>query len=390
MKKILFFSPFWGRTGSELLLKHYIMMLDPKKIEYAIAGRNKGQLYADFPTHIKKYDFRTFNHEYKAETASAFGKVFIDIMRFRRKFYSKIVNRNLLYQFLDNVAYDFPADIWYINTIFMPEIIEYAEAHKIKCIVHTHELEHMFAHINKQQTQRLVNYPEHIISVAKRNSRIFETLGRSKKISTIHPFINVDLWKSDSASRQKIRNEFGFGEKTFVWAMSGELDTNKDPLIFTEIAAKVIKQHPDSAFVWFGGNHQSGYSEYAKKQAELLGLGNKIIWAGAIKDGYADHVNAADGMMLTSHRDSFPLVMIEAAALGKPIVAFDSGGISEFLNDDRMGIIINSRDTDLFKDALIKVMESPENYDPEISKKRAGEFDKTNRGVEWKTLMEAL
>jgi len=63
---------------------------------------------------------------------------------------------------------------------------------------------------------------------------------------------------------------------------------------------------------------------------------------------------------LVSREDPFPLVCLEAASLGKPIVCFDkAGGMPEFVEDD-CGFIVPYLDTEAMAEKIIELIKNPE------------------------------
>jgi len=70
------------------------------------------------------------------------------------------------------------------------------------------------------------------------------------------------------------------------------------------------------------------------------------------------YVKAADIFVLPSREDPFPLVVLEAMALGKPTVLFsDAGGIQEAVQD--AGVAIPDFNVDIFTDAVERLVVNP-------------------------------
>lgn len=79
-----------------------------------------------------------------------------------------------------------------------------------------------------------------------------------------------------------------------------------------------------------------------KELAASLDLGDRVIFAGFREDMPAV-MNAFDVFALTSHREGLPLVVIEALASGKPVIATNVGGIPELVDDGVHGLLIPPR-----------------------------------------------
>jgi glycosyltransferase involved in cell wall biosynthesis len=96
-----------------------------------------------------------------------------------------------------------------------------------------------------------------------------------------------------------------------------------------------------------------------------------------------------DGFLLTSRQDPFPLVMIEAAYLGKPIVSFPSGGVSEFILDG-MGAITEDISVRQLVAKMRKIMDGQIITDSEKSRERAKVFSVKNGYENWTKIMDKL
>jgi glycosyltransferase involved in cell wall biosynthesis len=79
-----------------------------------------------------------------------------------------------------------------------------------------------------------------------------------------------------------------------------------------------------------------------------------VVWAGARPAGepVAQLLRAADALALPSQTENAPLVLLEAAATGLPVVAFDAGGVSEIVESGRTGLLVPVGDDAALRDAI--------------------------------------
>jgi len=76
------------------------------------------------------------------------------------------------------------------------------------------------------------------------------------------------------------------------------------------------------------------------------------------RTGVVRHMSAADMLVLPSHQEGLPTVLVEAGSLGLPIVASAVDGTPELLGEDR-GLLIPPRDRDALAAAIRAVLEDP-------------------------------
>lgn len=371
--KILFFFPFGQRTGSEMSLYNLICHAELPDVAMAVTSKTDGELLRALPARIS-------NFPQKIEAGN--NRLIKATKRLLRR-PRQAQNRK---QILLSIHEQYQPDIWYINTIVQPEILRLARAHNIPCIVHAHELEQMLVQLTERDTLDLIEYPKLIIACSKAVAEVFRVLGRKTALEVQYEAICFDKIKQLKPEKSKsLRRNLGIGDDTFVWAMSGVIDANKNPAAFIDAAQQIAKLHANVHFIWLG-KIVSGYGLYASERARYLNVSDKITWVGELTDSYYEYLNMADGFVLTSTRDSFPLVMIEAAALGKPIVSFNSGGVREFVQPG-MGTVIDSWNVSDLAAAMIEVMQGRISFEPQKAKERAARFDVTAKVQHWQEIL---
>jgi glycosyltransferase involved in cell wall biosynthesis len=88
-------------------------------------------------------------------------------------------------------------------------------------------------------------------------------------------------------------------------------------------------------------------------------MANRVHFVGHRTD-YLDFLAATEVFLLTSREDPFPLVVLEAAAFGKPIVCFEcAGGAPEFVQRDA-GVCVPFGDVEAMASAAMTLAQAPE------------------------------
>jgi glycosyltransferase involved in cell wall biosynthesis len=88
-----------------------------------------------------------------------------------------------------------------------------------------------------------------------------------------------------------------------------------------------------------------------KEKIEALGLGQRVVFAGHHTDVSAV-MEAMDVLALPSKWETFGLVLVEAMAMKKPVVAYDVAGTAEAVGQDGAGILVSLGDVDALAAAL--------------------------------------
>ena len=141
---------------------------------------------------------------------------------------------------------------------------------------------------------------------------------------------------------ERHRRELGIPADAAVVVGAGTLDWRKGADLFVQLAAEVRRQTREPvSFVWVGGDLSSANWERVRSDIERTGS-DHVHFVG-IKPDPIPWFAMADVFAFTSREDPFPLVCLEHAALGIPIVTYRNGGMPELLEaagpDAAIGIV---------------------------------------------------
>jgi glycosyltransferase involved in cell wall biosynthesis len=100
-----------------------------------------------------------------------------------------------------------------------------------------------------------------------------------------------------------------------------------------------------------------------KELAIELNVDNKIQFLGALsRDEVFTQINQADAFVLSSEYETFGVVLIEALALGKPVVATRCGGPESIVNDE-VGVLVEKNSVQALCDGMEMIYTNRENLD---------------------------
>jgi len=97
-----------------------------------------------------------------------------------------------------------------------------------------------------------------------------------------------------------------------------------------------------------------------EERARRLGVGASVLFTGAlVGDELLDAYHAADVVVLLSRFDASPIVLLEAMAAGKPVVATHVGGIPDIVEDGVNGLLVEQEDARAAAAAINCVLAEP-------------------------------
>lgn len=172
------------------------------------------------------------------------------------------------------------------------------------------------------------------------------------RIVVIPNGIDTGIFRPDPEERKALRRQWNIEEGSFVIGFVARLDPMKDHKNFLNAAAKFMQYDPSARYVCVGGG-QKEYRESIMAHAWSVGLDDRIIWAGEIRNARAVY-NAFDIATLSSaFGEAFPNAIGEAMACGVPVVATDIGDVASILG--KLGEVVPPAEPDLLCAGWVKM-----------------------------------
>jgi glycosyltransferase involved in cell wall biosynthesis len=185
-------------------------------------------------------------------------------------------------------------------------------------------------------------------------------MNRSLVVEKVYPGIALDEVVAQRGSGSRIRRELGWTDRPVV-GIVGRLQPWKGQDIFLRTAALLAADHPDIRFAVIGGavlGSEGPYPENLHRLSRDLGISARVHFAGHQADVYP-WIDALDVVVHASRGEPFGLVLVEAMALGKPIVATALGGPTEILEHRRTGLLVRPGDPAEIARAVRTLLEDP-------------------------------
>ena len=175
----------------------------------------------------------------------------------------------------------------------------------------------------------------------------------SRKMVVIPNGIDVEMFRPDLGGRNKVREEFGIGEREKLVGLVGRLDPMKDHPTFLRAASILKEKRAGTLRFLCVGDGPEPYNSQLINLARDLGLADTLLWAGGRSD-MVEIYNALDVAVSYSYSEGFPNVICEAMACGVPCVVTDVGDSRWIVGD--CGIVVPSSSPDLLGEAILKIV----------------------------------
>jgi len=173
-----------------------------------------------------------------------------------------------------------------------------------------------------------------------------------RKIVRIYNGVELDLYSPHVKYSESVRNEFAIEDTTPLVGTIGRCIYQKGFEYFLLATPIILRKYPDVKFILVGDGPLRAQLE---NMAQRLGIANSIIFTG-FRNDIPRILAEMDIFVLSSVLEGLPRVVMEAMAVGKPIVATDIEGIREELDHGQEGIIVPSRNPPALAQGIMELL----------------------------------
>jgi len=208
---------------------------------------------------------------------------------------------------------------------------------------------------------RLIYRP--IISAMNRANRVIAVSGAAKgfcvalgvpddKIEVIPNGVDLSIFNTD-VDGSAMRTKLGLKNEPLI-ATAIRLVKRKGPGHLVNAFSKVLKAIPNAKLAIAGGGTEAAN---LRTQIKKLGVERSVFMLGRLpREQVAELMAAANVFVLPSMFESFGLVLLEAMAVGTPVVCTRTQGALEVLEDGEEGLVVPLADVDALAEAIARVL----------------------------------
>ena len=175
----------------------------------------------------------------------------------------------------------------------------------------------------------------------------------ANKTVTVHNGIDITRFH-DRPARSTIRNEFGVGDAPLLVSI-GRLTEQKGHRYLLAALPSLLATWPELRCLIIG---EGELGETLKNLAVRLGVASTCVFVGARPD-IPVILAAADLLVLPSVSEGFPFVLLEALAMGRPVVASRVNGVPELIEDRKTGRLVPPRDSQALARVIRELLLDP-------------------------------
>jgi glycosyltransferase involved in cell wall biosynthesis len=207
---------------------------------------------------------------------------------------------------------------------------------------------HSFLHLSGLKYRFMAH---HYIAISHKIKEVMVKDGiPPERIFVVHS--GIDPARFESSVKDHLIGEFNLKDGEHVVVNVAHLAGHKGQKYLVQAIPMVLDRMPNVRFFIVGGGELLGELQAL---ANSLGLNEALIFTGFRHDVGAFY-EIADVVVTSSVQEGLGTAVLDALALGKPVVATNSGGIPEIVQDDQTGRLVPPADPAALAGGIIELL----------------------------------
>ncbi len=226
-------------------------------------------------------------------------------------------------------------------------------------VVYTeHNLQERYHPLTRRLNGATYGWNERVLAVSQEVTASIKRFGfnRKTRVETLLNGVPVEQVRAEAGNLNGLQAELGIPPDHLVVGTVAVFRGQKRLLDWLEVTAQIAEQRQDVTFLLVG----HGPEEAAlKAKIQTLGLENRVRMPGFRPDGRRV-LGLMDVYLMSSEFEGLPIALLEAMALGKPVVATAVGGIPEVVQDGQEGLLAPVGAVDTLADYSLSLLADPQ------------------------------
>lgn len=178
------------------------------------------------------------------------------------------------------------------------------------------------------------NRADLVLAVSDETKRELKKLGVKKPIEIVYNLVDTSQYVTTDTDKTNARKKLGIEPDEWVVVGSGQVQPRKRVDDFVDAA----RQMPDTRFIWVGGMPFGRVAaDFAAMQRMMDAAPSNVLFTGVVDLAEVkQYYQASDLFWLPSEQETFGLVVVEAAAVGLPVLLRDIPDYKETFASDAL------------------------------------------------------
>lgn len=184
----------------------------------------------------------------------------------------------------------------------------------------------------------------------------------------------------------KLKSTVGISENDFTFVFVGRVVTDKGINELVEAFDKISLQKKELKLI-IVGDQEPELDPLHESTLQILVKNKNIVSVGFQKD-IRPYLSISNVLVFPSYREGFPNVIMQAGAMGLPVIATDINGCNEIITHEKNGFLIPKKNTAAIELALLRLNDDKKFYDYLKSNARAMIVSRFERKIICKSILD--
>lgn len=254
-----------------------------------------------------------------------------------------------------------------ILTMLAGKIFKALSIQTLYCPISTEVIDYKHLILNHRISKYPLSKLNKIISISKNTAISVANIGISEdKIIVIPPPLDIELY-NPKCSASTMRSRIGDNGPLILFV--GNLTKTKGLDVLIESIPLVLEKYSKAKLIFTLDTEMknSSYEDRRKKEIydkiENLGIKHSILEFGIVENMF-ELIAASDlfvaPFLSTAGPSDYPIPVLEAMAIGKPVIATNVGGIGEIIENGKTGILIRPNSVNELAKSIIETIDNTE------------------------------
>jgi len=190
------------------------------------------------------------------------------------------------------------------------------------------------------------------ISVSASNQKTGQKNISRFKSTVVYNGIDLKKFDPENIKRKSLRNELNISADSLVVSFIGRMTLQKNPLGLIRAFKKVIIAEPNAILLMVG---DGDLKKEAMDLSKNIGVGKSVVFEDFRTD-VADILFSSDAYCLPSLWEGFPIGLLEAMAMSKPVIATQVDGSREIIQHKKNGLLIEPKNEEMLVEAMLELI----------------------------------
>jgi glycosyltransferase involved in cell wall biosynthesis len=207
---------------------------------------------------------------------------------------------------------------------------------------------------DQRHLRELTPYMDRLIAVSKAiEHKLIDEQRTTVPVSLIYNGVDLDRYDNQEACCT-LPEEYGMEPGSQIVGVVARLEPEKGHPTLLEAWPQVLSEVPDAYLLIVG---EGSRRDALEAQARELRIAHRVVFTGR-RDDVPAVTAALDVAVLPSYREAQGMVILEAMALSRPVVASNVGGIPEMIEDGKTGLLVPPHDADALATAIVRLLKN--------------------------------